>query len=207
MWVIATKNLCTFLCKYKKDNKLSSTSDISKAFQFKSSIEAESYIINNLPKNTRSKYVVIKDTELEPQQEASLDIEWMNLRADDTLNLFKGLGDILKRAPAYRKVLELKKSQVEDALVDIYHYIEFHNVGTVQAYKIYKQEQELLQLRRKVKEELYCLDQLFKHIPTESVHVSDYIRSLDKSKDRAYIPKVLVDLFEIQSQESFPKDE
>lgn len=195
MWIIATDNKATFLCRYKQGGKLSSTSDINKACHFNSDIEAEAYIMNNLPKNTRSKYIVVKASDI-LDNEIDGEFEWINLRSAENVESFKHVSEILKRAPAYKKVLEAKKVQVEDSLVDIYHFIEFNNLSTVKAYKVYKKEQELLQLRRRIKEELYCLEQLTRNVDTGHVKIPEYLNSIDRTKDRAYIPKVLVELFE-----------
>ena len=201
MWVIATKNLYTFLCKYKQDGKLSATTDAKKAFIFEAKVDAEKYISNQMPKSIRDNYVVIpfseacQGSETTSIQESS-EFEWLNLRAEESLDSFRQVNAILKQIPSYKKMLEHKRQEVEDALVDIYHYIEFNNIGTVQAYKIYKKEQALLQLRRKVKEEQFCVEQLMKYINISESRVSDYINSLDNTKERSYIQQIEQDLSE-----------
>lgn len=199
MWIIATHNLNTFLGRYESDAKLSSTTDIRKAFQFSSKKEANNYINNQLPKSIRSNYKAVTEEEVLEAQTKSEEFRYIDLRSDTMLEAFRSVGKVIDYLPEYNKMLELKKQQVEDALVDIYHYIEFNNLGTVAAYKIYKQEQDLLRQRRQIKEELFCVDQLNEFLQSDKSKLSKYVGKLESTKDRTYLPKVLVELFEPQN--------
>lgn len=206
MYVIAADNLRTFLCKYKNESKLSSTSNIDNAFHFSTVSEAENYIENNMPKAIRKKYVVVKEVDIRKSEAQSGSFEWLNMQSTEHVEAFKHVEELIRKAPKYRKLIELKLQEAEDSLVDIYHFIEFNNLGTVDAYKIYKKEQELLQLRRRLKDELYCLDELDKHICSKEPDIHKYLSATDSTRERTYIPKVLVNLF-VQDADNAEKDE
>lgn len=193
MYVITTRNCSTYLYMPKNANKPAATTNVNAALIFKSMEAAKIFVNNNIPKKSRKQYTISdyweevnKISKDNPNIESQIDFN----KLTDAMNQ---LDSILKHSAKYKEYLAAEHSKVEAAINDLYHYIEFKNLGTVRGYRVYKELQSLLKRRRQVKD----AEQLMNFVTDEnSVNVSGYIAALKSQKDRSYTPRVLTDLFE-----------
>ena len=100
------------------------------------------------------------------------------------------------KSPEDIKNLSAKQSELEKAMIDIYHYMEFYDLNAVEGFRIYKKAQEVLRERRKVKEKLSLIETLQK----SDISISRFKETIDaldslNNNYRQYRPRVLNELF------------
>lgn len=98
------------------------------------------------------------------------------------------------------KQLSTKESQVDCAISDILHYIEFNNFNACQGYKLANMLKQYRIERREIKCEKQQIDILLnntlKSISSESVKKRFNDIEISSYCNKNYKPKVLVELFE-----------
>ena len=125
------------------------------------------------------------------------------------MNIYN-FSEILKQASDYMKNLHVRiqhvQSEIEKAEkenTDIGHYIEWNDLNASNGFKIYKQQQDCLRRRRKLKDELDYLESIDKQSKNAFRHQNGLeliVNSIEKTKNlhenRRYTPRVRKDLFE-----------
>ncbi len=113
----------------------------------------------------------------------------------DYANFFNCLTVILDNAPKHHKECVDRFHKCELALTDISHYIEFNDLNIVGGYKIYKYQQELLKLRRKLKDEIKIMEIILNDMVNRNAKAYNVVNFLNVKESRAYCPRVLNNLF------------
>lgn len=120
------------------------------------------------------------------------DIDSLNF---DYAKLFKCLQVILDNAPNHYKECLDRFHKCELALTDIRHYIEFTDLSVTGGYKIYKYQQDLLRLRRKLKDEIKVTEIILNDLVNKDAKAHNVVNFLSIKQSRAYCPRVLNNLF------------
>ena len=108
---------------------------------------------------------------------------------------FKTFGELIAKMPDHYRNCKDRLYKIELAITDLKHYIEFHDEGVVGGYKIYKYFQDILKLRRKLKQEITYAEIVMKDIVKNHNTVGNILRYDDCNHNRTYCPRVLNNLF------------
>ena len=191
---------------YVPESTKNTIQDVNKALNKKQHINELDCIDNDADVHISS-IPDIQSIESEAQELLTETIESVNLKdcenvlADtDSLNfdyakIFKCLTLILDNAPNHHKECVDRFHRCELALTDIRHYIEFTDLNVVGGYKIYKYQKDLLQLRRKLKDEIKVTEIILNDMVSRNAKAHNVVNFLNIKESRAYCPRVLNNLF------------
>ena len=216
--------------KQSINGQFSKVSNITVADVWDKPQVAKAVLDNSVPRAWRANFYVakLKDDVLEKQTLSHS--EKSQKRAENTVIIDKNKGyeldlyvfdedsniqEIVKAFENVRNVLEKSKKTEEDlrdrlqvldcAFEDLKHYHLKRKLGTVDAYKRDKLESRILLERRSVKTQLDILKRINQHHIDINSHIKDVCETISTIRNRKYVPRVLVDLFEngIDSLENF----
>lgn len=164
--------------------------------------KAQNVINNHLPKVNKDKFIPIRvnikredDTE-----DTNINVSTDNYELSENLNEWLDnivtIKEMAIKAVNKRKFLQDEHSIIEKEIVDLEHYIEFTRFNGCTGYKATIMLQQRLKDRRKIKDELFAINQFLSKIPetNEIIHVEKSIKGLDS---RLYEPRVLKELFDV----------
>jgi hypothetical protein len=195
-------------------NKLTVTSDISKAYQIDEETKAHN-ILESIPKSLRKfcwEIIYIDDSENKENinainniniYELNNDISIKGLNCDEfleqTQNTVSQMSKILfdkkqeyKTHKTEYTMLSKLLSETDKELVDIDHFLEFNNFSASKGYKILALRKKLINQRRKIKNSMFIYEQ-FMSI-TNVQQISNAISSIDNLGGRQYVPRT--DIYE-----------
>jgi hypothetical protein len=195
-------------------NKLTVTSDISKAYQIDEETKAHN-ILESIPKSLRKfcwEIIYIDDSENKENinainniniYELNNDISIKGLNCDEfleqTKNTVSQMSKILfdkkqeyKTHKTEYTMLSKLLSETDKELVDIDHFLEFNNFSASKGYKILALRKKLINQRRKIKNSMFIYEQ-FMSI-TNVQQISNAISSIDNLGGRQYVPRT--DIYE-----------
>lgn len=193
MYVIMARNCNTYLYLPRGSSKPAATTNINSAHIFKSTEAAKIFLNNNVPKKTRKQYIISDYWEQVGKVSASGQTDGAIIDFSEITPHMNSLNDMLSNIAKYREYLAAEHSKVEAAITDIYHYIEFTDLNVVDGFKAYKQLQDYLKQRRKIKDAEQLANLLSNN---ESINLSGYVATVKAQSDRNYTPRVLPELFD-----------
>lgn len=114
---------------------------------------------------------------------------------DELENLLTLFATFVDKKLSQKDALTIEHSQVEKEIVDIEHYIEFHNLNAYQGWLVFKLFQQRLRKRRAIKDSIQAISNLETcNIDTEALRRA--AMRTHRLKDRRYEPRALPELFE-----------
>lgn len=192
MYIITTLDGSNYLCQRQGTTKYTLCSDKAQAMQFTSKKDAENYIHNCLPKSLRRQYRAVKDDD----KPVSIIQEECKMQKDDTLTLIKQFSKLSRNSKTHLSKITKQLDAVEAKLVDVYHYIQLHDLDVVRGYKIYKQLQELLKERRVLKDEKKLTEAFIRDLESSNTLFDSFFTAESLLHTRTYSPRALPELFE-----------
>lgn len=186
-YVLTNKDKTIWVCRDKTGYTL--TTDRTKALTFDSEPAANMVYKSNLSKMIKSKGIIVK---------ALTETKVENVRdIGSSKYIVSVLSDAVAKLNCRHVELTEELSKYDRQITDIEHYIEF-NTGKLNAcsgYKAYKMLQDVLVLRRKVKDELSIIQAVnSKMVAPEEIANID--KEIHKLESRHYEPRELTYLFE-----------
>ena len=179
------------------DNSLWLTTDINKAFLFKSKDKARNIAkhgVSNKVKRQHGPFIVYAVEEEVPTVETPKSIE-NNIglscvkpnteTSQITKNFFIEIKNLIDENMSD---ISDRLSEVDLELSDMLHYIEFHKFSACEGYKLCKKLQQILDRRRVIKNEM--------RVVQETERIYNPLNITDKVNHQIYEPRVLNTLFD-----------
>lgn len=110
----------------------------------------------------------------------------------DLLSILSEKFSLLKRNKDF---LIRQESNIDKAISDILHYIEFNNFSASDGYKLCKKLKELRLHRRKIKNELELINIINMHT-CNNIANGNTNKAINELENKAYSPRVFKDLFD-----------
>lgn len=179
--------------------------------------KASNILMNSINKNLRNRYKVVEiefepitkhkistTNKIEPAVQSGNDLTKRicedlieeNSLSDLLVNI-DGFAGFVHSAEQRRETLTNALSDVDKEICDINHYIEFGKFNAYQGWFAFNMLRGRLKRRRKIKDELYILNQLGE-CKVNSAMLEDIKESIDKLSARRYQPRKLNELFKCQ---------
>ena len=197
-----------YICR-DNSNHMSLTTDINKATIFKKKETAANLVKSNLnAKKTRNyNYTYSSLQQLGYQDDLEVvsagDETGVKIGSNESFRsldlILDGIKDIEKYANQASEKLEVltrNLSNIDKACIDLDHYMEFNNLSASDGWKIYKQKQKLLKIRRNVKNQIFAYQQIVN--PLASYLNGNIERSIEGLKNQKYSPRIMKGLFNIE---------
>ena len=109
---------------------------------------------------------------------------------------FELIEPILQKSEQLCLALQQELIRLDYALEDLKHYQLRKKLGTVDSYKFKKIGDKILNRRTSVKNQLEVLHKINKYQPQFKSGAKDICDVINEVKNKKYVPRVLVDLFE-----------
>lgn len=171
------------------------------ANQWDNILKAKSVLDNSIAKAIRKDYVVqLVDTEhivekedLSKQSELVFrEIEDDNI--SDWLSKINTIKDVLSGSDMRVSELTEKLSEVDREIVDVQHYIEFGKFNAYQGWMCFKMLQNMLQQRRKYKNEISVLN-MIKQCKFDMNSLTALSQTISDATNKKYTPRAFPELF------------
>lgn len=114
---------------------------------------------------------------------------------DEAQNILSAFASYIDRMRGEKEALAAEHSKVEREIVDLQHYIEFHELNAYQGWLVFKALQQRLRKRRSIKNSI----QTISNIETCNIDTGEIKRaasSVGGLKGRAYTPRELSSIFQ-----------
>lgn len=188
----------------RKDNltgKYVPIKSLKQATRWTNLIAANTILNNSIPKNIRMNYATeyISSEDTVEKRDTSVQNELCfktikNDNVDDWLSKMSIILDIFSDSTERSSELSSQLSSIDKEIVDIEHYIEFGKFNAYQGWICFKMLQNLLQQRRKYKNELQAL-KLIKDCKFDRESIKDLIQNISDIQNKCYTPRAFPELF------------
>lgn len=174
--------------------------DYKKATQFDSITKANSILNNSVPKSYRGNYAVqFLETEkaVEKDEDKAREICFKPIddgNIDEWETKVKGIIDVFSNLDGRENKLNIELSNVDKQIVDIEHYIEFGKFNCYQGWLCFKMLQNLLQQRRKYKNELEVLA-MMRQCTIQQDSLKKLANNISEITNKCYRPRAFPELF------------
>lgn len=206
--------------KQSMNGQFSIVSNISLADVWDKAQVAKAVLDNSVPKAWRSNFFIsklengalekstlsqsekiqkrIENTATDKTKLYTLDLYDFN--NDDNVqkyvSAFENIQNILENSKKTEEILKNRLQALECAFEDLEHHHLKKKLGTVDAYKRDRLESKILLERRSIKTQLEILHKINQYHAELNAQVNDICKTINIIRDRRYIPRVLIGLFE-----------
>lgn len=211
----------TKFIKQDTNNQFKTVTNIAIADVWDKSAVAKAVLDNSVPRAWRknfyiAKYIngeLIKCTQTKDEKQERRDeltsnngdkiefeLELYSFNEDkDVQKLIRGfdvISDLLKDTEDLKPKLEKEIAMLDFMLEDLKHYRLRKKLGTVDSYKFKNLGDVILKKRVSLKNQLDILNKINQHRETVGNSVKDITNTIKMVKNRKYIPRVMIELFE-----------
>ena len=128
-------------------------------------------------------------------ENVSEELQYIPVRISEIKELVEDLSDKLSALKGNKEYLLQEESDVDKAISDVLHYIEFYTFDACSGYKLCKLLKELRLYRREIKNEIELSDNIFRHT-CNNVAKGDTFNFIKGLENKKYKPRILCDLFD-----------
>lgn len=162
--------------------------------------KATAVLNNSIAKSIRSGYSVqfigtepnsVKD---ETVQKKICSMAIVDDSIDDWAKKLTLIADIMQGSDKRKDELNERLSEIDKKKIDIEHYIEFGRFNAYQGFMCFKMLQNVLQQRRKYKNELEVIN-LIKNCRFDRESIVSLSKTVSEIRNKKYSPRILPELF------------
>lgn len=179
------------------------TTDITKAFIFKTDLKAKNLLRESLPATFPHKNKAVIEEYDEPEKTVeTVEIKtegngYKKIDLEKFRDDFNQLSQQLRDINDNKKFLDERLSELDRKITDIEHYLEFYTFNACDGYKLAKGLKEILKERRSVKNQMKLI-QILNSSTCAGMMMGVAGEKVDKAilGDYEYTPRILKEMFE-----------